>query len=125
VNEETAALVVQSLPRSLALECSAGEFHPVPAHHVAAEAVDAYLDAAGSVDVREATLWQGITRGGALSGQALTTRAVLAMVKRRCAEAGLPSDVCNHSFRRPNGITLHQEAAATSRLHVSSRGTLR
>jgi integrase len=32
---------------------------------------------------------------------------VLSIVKRRCAQAGLPPDICNHSFRA-TAITLHQ-----------------
>ena len=30
------------------------------------------------------------------------------MVKRRCEAAGLPDDICNHSFRA-TGITIHQQ----------------
>lgn len=33
---------------------------------------------------------------------------MLGIVKRRCRAVGLPSSICNHSFRA-TGITLHQE----------------
>ena len=84
-----------------------GKFHPVPAHHVAAELVEMYL--AATELSADAPLWQSATRAGGLSGEALTSRGALDIVKRRCAAAGLPSDICNHSFRA-TGITLHQDA---------------
>ena len=85
-----------------------GRHHPVPAHHLAAELVDAYLAAAGLRP--NAPLWQSAPgRGRQLSGVALTERGVLDILKRRCAAAGLPPDICNHSFRA-TGITMHQDA---------------
>ena len=87
-----------------------GKHHPVPAHHLAGELVDAYLDAAGLWRKKEAPLWQSAPgRGRQLSGVAVTERGVLDILKRRCAAAGLPPDICNHSFRA-TGITLHQDA---------------
>jgi hypothetical protein len=44
-----------------------------------------------------------------LTGEALSERGALDIVKRRCKAAGLPPDICNHSFRA-TGITLHQDA---------------
>lgn len=87
-----------------------GRHHPVPAHHQAAELVDAYIAVSGLQGVPHAPLWQG-ARGaaGRLSGSAITERAVLAIVKRRCKAVGLPPNICNHSFRA-TGITLHQDA---------------
>lgn len=56
-----------------------------------------------------APLFQSVPRRmKALSGKSLDRSAVLAIVKRRCREAGLPASICNHSFRA-TGITLHQE----------------
>jgi integrase len=49
-------------------------------------------------------------------------------VKRRCAAAGLPANLCNHSFRA-TGITIHQENggriedAAELAGHASTRTT--
>jgi integrase/recombinase XerD len=45
----------------------------------------------------------------ALSGQALSQRGALDIVKRRCEAAGLPVDICNHSFRG-TGMTLFMDA---------------
>jgi site-specific recombinase XerD len=87
-----------------------GRDHIVPAHHVAAEYLDAYIALAGLGDAPDAPLWQNAPgHSRALSGQALSERGALDIVKRRCKAAGLPSDICNHSFRA-TGITLHQDA---------------
>jgi integrase/recombinase XerD len=87
-----------------------GKEHVVPAHHLAAEYLDAYIALAGIADQPEVPLWQNAPgHGGKLSGEALSERGALGMVKRRCKAAGLPGDVCNHSFRA-TGITLHQDA---------------
>lgn len=95
---------------ALVLHEKGGKYHPVPAHHLAAEYLDAYLAAAGIGKTPNAPLWQTAPRrSGALSGKAMTARDALDMVKRRCKAAGLPDDICNHSFRA-TGITLHQDA---------------
>ncbi len=87
-----------------------GKFHRVPAHHQAAEAMEAYLEALGPSPAPKAPLFQSAPRrSGTLSGLPLGDRAALAMVKRRCQAAGLPESICNHSFRA-TGITLHQDA---------------
>jgi integrase/recombinase XerD len=87
-----------------------GKYHTVPAHHLAAEFVERYLDVSGLRGQLQAPLWQNILgRSGRLSGKAITQRGVLDIVKRRCARVGLPADICNHSFRA-TGITLHQAA---------------
>ena len=60
-------------------------------------------------DVANQPLFQSVPRRTrALSGKALDRSAVLAIVKRRCREVGLPASICNHSFRA-TGITLYQE----------------
>ena len=75
-----------------------GTRHDVPAHHRAAEALDAYLEASGLEDGLEA-LFQSVDRvGDRLTGRPLTRRVVLAMIKRRAA-AGLPPSTCCHAFR--------------------------
>jgi site-specific recombinase XerD len=85
-----------------------GKYHLVPAHHLAATYVEAYLDAACLRHHPDTPLWQSIAgRSKRLSGKGITQRGVLSIVKRRCAQAGLPPDICNHSFRA-TAITLHQ-----------------
>jgi integrase len=39
----------------------------------------------------------------------MTERSALEIVKRCCKAAGLPADICNHSFRA-TGTTLHHDA---------------
>jgi integrase len=74
------------------------------------ECLDAYLAASGLANEPDAPLWQSAPRrAGKLSDCALTPRAALDIVERRCRQAGLPADICNHSFRA-TGITLHQDA---------------
>jgi integrase/recombinase XerD len=87
-----------------------GKFHRVPAHHMAASLLDAYVGLSGLAASPEAPLWQGSSgRTGKLSGEPLTERGALDIVKRRCRAAELPEDICSHSFRA-TGITLHQDA---------------
>jgi len=87
-----------------------GKDHIVPAHHMAAEHLDAYIALAGLGGQAGAPLWQNAPgHARMLSGMALTQRGALDIVKRRCRAAGLPPDICNHSFRG-TGITLHQDA---------------
>jgi len=126
------------LPRSSSLRIRAwlvlrekgGKQRRIPCHHRIRENVRAYLLAAAFLDTRsKEPLFQSAPRHNkALSGQGMTRRDVLAMVKRRCAAAGLPSSICNHSFRA-TGITIHAENggriedAAALAGHASTRTT--
>ena len=83
----------------LRLHEKGGKRHDVPAHHRAAEALGAYLEAVG-LEVGRAALFQSVDRvGDRLTGRPLTRRVVLAMIKRRAATAGLPPSTCCHTFR--------------------------
>ncbi len=96
----------------LRLHEKGGKRHDVPAHHRAAEALDAYLEAAGVEDGR-AALFQSVDRvGDRLTGRSLTRRVVLATIKRRAATAGLPPSTCCHTFRA-TGITAYLSNGGT------------
>ena len=96
----------------LRLHEKGGKRHDVPAHHRAAEALDAYLEAAGLEDGPEA-LFQSVDRAAErLTGRPLTRRVVLAMIKRRSAAAGLPPSTCCHTFRA-TGITAYLSNGGT------------
>ena len=96
----------------LRLHQKGGKRHDVPAHHRAAEALDAYIEAGGLKDGRTA-LFQSVDRAGErLTGRALTRRVVLAMIKRRAAAAGLPPSTCCHTFRA-TGITAYLSNGGT------------
>ena len=73
----------------LRLHEKGGKRHDVPAHHRAAEALDEYL-AAAEIEEPKAALFQSVDPAGRrLTGRALQRRVVLAMIKRRAADAGL------------------------------------
>ena len=67
-----------------------GKRHDVPAHHRAAAALDAYVEAAGFKEPKAALFRTVDPAGRRLTGRALERRVVLAMIKRRAAVAGLP-----------------------------------
>jgi integrase len=67
--------------------------------------VDAYLEAAGIVAERDSPLFRSsLARTERLTGSGLTEDAALRIVKRRAAAAGLPREICCHTFRA-TGIT--------------------
>ena len=80
----------------LRLHEKGGKRHDVPAHHRA----------------EKAPLFQSVDRAGGLSGRPLGRRAVLAMIKRRAAAAGLPASTCCHTFRA-TGITAYLSNGGT------------
>jgi site-specific recombinase XerD len=95
----------------LVLRDKGGRQRRLPAHHIVREYVRAYLDAAGLArrEHAAAPLFQSVPGAATkLSGRSLDRSSVLSLVKRRCRQVGLPSSICNHSFRA-TGITLHQE----------------
>ena len=96
----------------LRLHEKGGKRHDVPAHHRAEEAVEAYLAAAGGIEDAKAPLFQSVDRAGRLSARLLARRAVLAMIKRRAAVAGLPASTCCHTFRA-TGITAYLSNGGT------------
>lgn len=101
-----------------------GKHHEVPAHHNAAEYLDAYIDAANLSDAKKSPLFRTMVRSTAEStvdrtAKPSTTKRrmsrmdVLRMIKRRSAAAGIDSDrVCCHTFRA-TGITAYLENGGT------------
>ena len=73
-------------------------------HHEAEAYLDAYIAAAG-IDDTEAPLFQSLYKGHKLTGEAISRRDVLRMVKERCIAAGLSEAFCNHTFRG-TGMTV-------------------
>lgn len=100
-----------------------GRQNKVPVHHQVAEYLDQYLVAAGIGEQREALLFRSLGRGrrgknAALTERGLDRREILAMVRRRAAIAGLPVEICCHSFRG-TGITNYLQNSGT--LEVAAR----
>ncbi len=111
------------------LQEKGSQMRTVPAHHKAADYVEAYLAAAGIAEDREGPLFRSTGgRGRGLTTKALDPRDVLRMVKRRAREAGLPPELCSHSFRA-TGITNYLnhggtlETAARIAGHASTKTT--
>ena len=96
----------------LRLHEKGGKRHDVPAHHRAAAALDAYVEA-GGLEEPNVALFQTLDPAGRrLTGRALERRLVLAMIKRRAAAAGLPPSTCCHTFRA-TGITAYLSNGGT------------
>lgn len=73
-------------------------------HHEAEEYLDAYL-ACAAITAADVPLFQTLTKTHRLTGEPITRRDMLRIVKERCAVAGLPGSICNHTFRG-TGITV-------------------
>lgn len=83
-----------------------GKRHDVPAHRKAEEYVDAYLSAAGIASKKKAPLFRSLDRRRQLTDRRIHRNDVLAMIKRRASQAGLPGTICCHTFRA-TGITAY------------------
>ena len=95
----------------------------MPAHHNAADYVDAYLAAAGIAAEKKSPLFRSIDRHRTLTDRPLDARNALDMIKRRAKAAGLPETICNHTFRA-TGITAYLENGGTienAQAHRQSR----
>lgn len=89
-----------------------GKRHDVPAHHKAEEYMDAYLIAAGIGGDKKGPLFRSLDRTRKLTDRRLHRKEVLAMIKRRARNAGLPETISCHSFRA-TGITTYLENGGT------------
>lgn len=89
-----------------------GKRHDVPSHHKAEEYMDAYLAAAGIAAQRGTPLFRTLDRRRHLTDRRLHRCEVLAMVKRRARRAGLPPEICCHTFRA-TGITAYLNGGGT------------
>ena len=108
-----------------------GKYNVVPAHHVAIEYVDEYLEAGGIANDKKGPLLRSSGQGRGkdkLLRKGMTRQTALKMIKRRALEAGLPGEISNHSFRG-TGITEYLrnggdlEIAARIAGHESTRTT--
>ena len=89
-----------------------GKRHEVPAHHNAEAYVDAYLAAAQIAEDRKGPLFRSLDRERHLTERRLHRLEVLAMIKRRARQAGLPQTTCCHTFRA-TGITTYLQNGGT------------
>jgi site-specific recombinase XerD len=85
-----------------------GKHHAMPCHHALAEALRAYIDAAGIADDRKGWLFR-TARGHAgttLSEQPMSQPDAWRMMRRRAVAAGIMEPIGNHTFRA-TGITAY------------------
>jgi site-specific recombinase XerD len=78
-----------------------GKSREIPVRHDLEADIRAYLDAAGiAAEAKDRPLFRStLRRTKQLTGNALTTKAICELVKRRLKDAGLPSRLSPHSFR--------------------------
>ena len=89
-----------------------GKRHEVPAHHNAEAYVDVYLAACQMAEQRKGPLFRSLDRKRRLTERRLHRLEVLAMIKRRARQAGLPETTCCHTFRA-TGITTYLQNGGT------------
>ena len=97
----------------LRLHEKGGKHHEVPAHHVAEEYLDAYLQTAGMTREKKTPLFcSAAGRTGGLTAKRMGRRDVWHMIRRRAESIGLPARTCCHTFRA-TGITAYLENGGT------------
>ena len=74
--------------------------------------MDAYLAAAEIAEDRKGPLFRSLDRERHLTERRLHRLEVLAMIKRRARQAGLPETTCCHTFRA-TGITTYLQNGGT------------
>lgn len=84
------------------------KYHEMPLHHKAEAYLDTYIEAAGIEQEKKSPLFRALTPRREISGNRLERRNCWEMVKRRAKQAGLPDEICNHTFRG-TGITVFLE----------------
>ena len=94
----------------LRLHEKGGKHHTMPCHHALAEALRAYIEAAGIAEDRKGWLFR-TSRGHTatvLSEQPMIQSDAWRMIRRRAAAAGIAAPIGSHSFRA-TGITAYLE----------------
>ena len=114
----------------LRLHEKGGKQHAMPCHHAAAEALHAYIAAAGIGDDKKGLLFRTAKGhlGTALGAKPMDQADAWRMVRRRAVAAGVMAPIGNHSFRA-TGITAYLanggslEHAQAMAAHESPRTT--
>jgi integrase len=91
---------------TLRLHEKGGKHHEMPCHHSLAEALHAYIAAAGIGDDRKGWLFRTAKGhdGTQLGDKPMSQPDAWRMIRRRAAAAGILAPIGNHSFRA-TGIT--------------------
>ena len=106
-----------------------GKEHAMPCHHNLETYLQDYIEAARLAGDREGALFRtSYRRTGVLTDRAMTQSDAWRMLQRRARAAGIPTAVCNHTFRA-TGITAYLdnggslENAQAMAAHESPRTT--
>jgi site-specific recombinase XerD len=85
-----------------------GKHHAMPCHHALAEALHAYIAAAGIAEDRKGWLFRTSPRHSAavMTDQPMTQPDAWRMIRRRAVAVGIMAPIGNHSFRA-TGITAY------------------
>ena len=123
-------LVPKGAGWQLRLHEKGGKHHVMPCHHALAEALRAYIDAAGIAEDRKGWLFR-TSRGHLgvdLAERPMTQPDAWRMIRRRAVAIGIHAPIGNHSFRA-TGITAYLsnggalEHAQSMAAHESPRTT--
>ena len=114
----------------LRLHEKGGKHHVMPCHHALAEALHAYIAAAGIAEDRKGWLFRTSPRRNAtvLTEQPMNQADAWRMIRRRAVAAGIMTPIGNHTFRA-TGITAYLgnggalEHAQSMAAHESPRTT--
>ena len=123
-------LLPQGAGWRLRLHEKGGKHHVMPCHHSLAEALHAYIAAAGIGDDRKGWLFRSSPRHKAtvLTDRPIDQSDAWNMIRRRAAAAGIHAPIGNHTFRA-TGITAYLgnggalEHAQSMAAHESPRTT--
>ncbi len=106
-----------------------GKEHAMPCHHHLETYLQDYIEAAGLAGGREGPLFRtAFRRSGVMTDRAMSQSDAWRMLQRRARAAGIPTAVCNHTFRA-TGITAYLdnggslENAQAMAAHESPRTT--
>ena len=93
---------------SVRLHEKGGKQHTMPCHHALAEALRAYIDAAGIAEDRKGWLFRTARghNGKVLSEKPMSQPDAWRMIRRRAAAAGIAEAIGCHTFRA-TGITAY------------------
>jgi integrase len=85
-----------------------GKQHAMPCHHALAEALRAYIDAAGIAEDRKGWLFRTARghKADTLSDRAMNQSDAWCMIRRRAKAAGIAAEIGCHTFRA-TGITAY------------------
>ncbi len=85
-----------------------GKEHEMPCHHTLEHYLLEYMEAAGISKEKPGPLFRTMDRRRQLTDNRLNRTEAWYMVKRRAAQAGIDTAICNHTFRG-TGLTAYLE----------------